>query len=129
MSADRLRGVIREADELGISIILLAGGEPLTRPEVLDITADHPNIAFPLFTNGLLIDGETIDKLAAQRHVVPVISLEGPISDYFSHLPFHTAAQEWDISEAAEKDMEALYRAIALRINDLMEIMHGDEVR
>jgi MoaA/NifB/PqqE/SkfB family radical SAM enzyme len=70
--------VIGEADELGISIMLLAGGEPLTRPEILDITADHPNIIFPLFTNGLLIDAETIDKLAAQKHVVPVISLEGP---------------------------------------------------
>ncbi len=40
MSADRLRGVIAEAEELGISIILLAGGEPLTRPEILDITTE-----------------------------------------------------------------------------------------
>jgi MoaA/NifB/PqqE/SkfB family radical SAM enzyme len=77
MSADRLRSVIAEADELGISIILLAGGEPLTRPEILDITVDFPNIIFPLFTNGLLIDERTIDKLEGQKHVVPVISLEG----------------------------------------------------
>jgi MoaA/NifB/PqqE/SkfB family radical SAM enzyme/predicted flap endonuclease-1-like 5' DNA nuclease len=77
ISADRLRSVFAEADELGMSIILLAGGEPLTRPEILDITADFPNIIFPMFTNGLLIDEHTADKLEGQKHVVPAISLEG----------------------------------------------------
>jgi MoaA/NifB/PqqE/SkfB family radical SAM enzyme len=77
MSADRLRSVFAEADELGMSIILLAGGEPLVRPDILDITADFPNIVFPMFTNGLLIDDRAIAKLARQRHVVPAISLEG----------------------------------------------------
>jgi MoaA/NifB/PqqE/SkfB family radical SAM enzyme len=77
MSADRLRGVLAEAEELGISIILLAGGEPLTRPEILDITADFSRIFFPLFTNGLLIDERLVGKLEGQKHVVPVISLEG----------------------------------------------------
>jgi MoaA/NifB/PqqE/SkfB family radical SAM enzyme len=77
MSADKLRSVIAEARDLGVSIILLAGGEPLTRPEILDITADFPEVIFPLFTNGLLIDDQIIAKLKTQRHVVPVISLEG----------------------------------------------------
>jgi MoaA/NifB/PqqE/SkfB family radical SAM enzyme len=57
--------------------MLIAGGEPLTRPEILDITADFTQIAFPLFTNGLLLDGKTIARLKKQRHVVPVLSLEG----------------------------------------------------
>ena len=77
MSAEKLRSVVAEADELGISIILLAGGEPLTRPEILDITADYPQIVFPLFTNGTLLDDAMIQRIKSQRHVVPVISLEG----------------------------------------------------
>jgi MoaA/NifB/PqqE/SkfB family radical SAM enzyme len=77
MSADRLRSVIAEAAEIGISIALIAGGEPLTRPEILDITADFPAVVFPLFTNGLLLDRETIERLKGQRNVVPVLSLEG----------------------------------------------------
>jgi len=77
MSASRLRAVVAEAAELGVSIMLIAGGEPLTRPEILDITGDYPQIAFPLFTNGLLLDDHTISILKKQRHVVPVLSLEG----------------------------------------------------
>jgi MoaA/NifB/PqqE/SkfB family radical SAM enzyme len=77
MSADKLRSVIAEADEMGISIILLSGGEPLARPEILDITRDFPGIIFPLFTNGLLINEEMITRFKKQRNVIPVISLEG----------------------------------------------------
>lgn len=77
MSADKLRSTIAEAEQMGIAIIVLAGGEPLTRPEILDITKDFPGIIFPLFTNGLLIDEEMIGKLKKQKNVVPIISLEG----------------------------------------------------
>jgi MoaA/NifB/PqqE/SkfB family radical SAM enzyme len=77
MSAEKLRRVVAEADELGVSIILLAGGEPLTRPEMLDITADYPQIVFPLFTNGTLLDEAMMQRIKSQRHVVPIISLEG----------------------------------------------------
>jgi len=77
MSADKLHSVIAEAQELGISIILLAGGEPLTRPEVLEITRDFPGIIFPLFTNGLLIDEQMAREFKRQRNLVPVLSLEG----------------------------------------------------
>ena len=81
MSIDRLRSVIAEAAEIGISIALIAGGEPLTRPEILDITEDFPTMVFPLFTNGLLLDRETIERLKGQRNVVPVLSLEGRETD------------------------------------------------
>ncbi len=77
MSESKLRGIMEEARELGISFILLAGGEPLVRPEVLNITKDFPEIIFPLITNGLLIDEELLTKLRGQQNVVPVISLEG----------------------------------------------------
>jgi MoaA/NifB/PqqE/SkfB family radical SAM enzyme len=77
MSPDKLRSVIAEARDLGVSIILIAGGEPLTRPEILDIIAEFPEIVFPLFTNGLLIDDEMVARFRKQRNLVPVISLEG----------------------------------------------------
>jgi len=77
LSDDRMRGVITEAKELGISFIVLAGGEPLIRPKILDITGDFPEIIFLVFTNGLLVDGEVFKKLKQQKNVVPIISLEG----------------------------------------------------
>lgn len=81
MPADKLRSLMHEADALGVSIVLLAGGEPLTRPEVLDIAAEHPGIVFPLFTNGMLMDEAVIDHLRRHRNIIPVLSIEGHQSD------------------------------------------------
>jgi MoaA/NifB/PqqE/SkfB family radical SAM enzyme len=77
MGPERLQKLFAEAAELGLSIILLAGGEPLMKPELLDITAKHPHIIFPLLTNGYLLDDALIARLKEQRHVIPMLSLEG----------------------------------------------------
>ena len=77
MSAEKLRSVIGEASELGTSVVLIAGGEPLVRPEIISITADYPDIVFPMFTNGLLLNDALIGNLRRQKNLVPVISLEG----------------------------------------------------
>ncbi|MFB0566817.1 MAG: radical SAM protein [Candidatus Aminicenantaceae bacterium] len=77
MSSDKLRSIISEARELGISFIVLAGGEPLVRPEITDIVKRFPEIIFLVFTNGLLIDDELLVKLEKLNNFVPVISLEG----------------------------------------------------
>lgn len=55
----------------------MAGGEPLSRPEIIDITAEFPEIIFLVFTNGTLLDDEWLAKLKQQRNFVPSISLEG----------------------------------------------------
>lgn len=77
MDSGRLRALLSEARDLGISIVLLAGGEPLTRPEILDLAGELPEIVFPLFTNGLLLNEAIAARLRRMRHVIPVLSLEG----------------------------------------------------
>jgi MoaA/NifB/PqqE/SkfB family radical SAM enzyme len=77
MSKDKLTATIAEAKELGVSFVMIAGGEPLVRQEILDITRDFPEITFLVFTNGLLLNADTINKLVKQRNFVPVISIEG----------------------------------------------------
>ncbi len=77
LSAERIRSLVGEADELGISFFVIAGGEPLVRPEIVEITRDYPHIVFLLITNGLLLDQPLIDRLASQRNTVPVLSIEG----------------------------------------------------
>ena len=81
MDDAKLQSVVAEAHDLGISIILLASGEPLTRPDILHITASHPEIIFPLFTSGLLIDPAMARQLSRQPQLVPVISLEGHVQE------------------------------------------------
>ncbi len=64
----------------------------------------------------------------AHQHVI--VSLQGPVSDYFPEVPFHTVALEWDLGEAPEtgdqQGQEALYRGLAVEIKDLMELLRGE---
>jgi MoaA/NifB/PqqE/SkfB family radical SAM enzyme len=77
LSSDKLRSIVAEADELGFSFFVVAGGEPLTRPEIIDIARDYPHIIFLIITNGMLLDAGMIEKLKEQRNTVPVLSIEG----------------------------------------------------
>ena len=86
---------------MGVSFILLAGGEPLMRPDVLKKAGMRKNILFPVFTNGTMINNDTLprcvegepvsempDKGEADRgtylqlfmdnrNLLPVLSMEG----------------------------------------------------
>lgn len=77
MTDDRLFALANEAEELGISIILIAGGEPLLRPVFFELAQKHPHILFLVFTNGLLINQAALKRFSQQRNLIPVISLEG----------------------------------------------------
>jgi len=65
----RLAQVFTEARDLGISIVLLAGGEPLVRLEILDLAVSIPEIIFPVFTNGILIDDALVSRLATAHNI------------------------------------------------------------
>jgi len=78
ISIERVSRLFKEARELGTSIIVIAGGEPLTRPEILDEAREYSDIIFPVFTNGVLIDQGMAMMLRYNRNIVPIISLEGP---------------------------------------------------
>lgn len=78
MSPEIFASVIDQAAELGVSVIVIAGGEPLVRQEeIFQIARAHPSILYPVFTNGLLIDEAMAEAMAACRNIVPVISFEG----------------------------------------------------
>lgn len=78
MSPAVLASVVEQAAELGVSIIVIAGGEPLVRQEeILALAGAHSHLLFPVFSNGLLIDDGTADRIARCRNIVPVISFEG----------------------------------------------------
>jgi MoaA/NifB/PqqE/SkfB family radical SAM enzyme len=81
MPESKLRSIFDEARELGISFSVIAGGEPLVRPEILEITDQHPEIISLMFTNGTLIDEQVLDRFQAQKNLVPVLSMEGREED------------------------------------------------
>ena len=69
--------IFAESKELGISFFLMVGGEPLMRPEVLREAAKYPEILFPVFTNGTIMNAEYLKLFRKNRNLVPVISVEG----------------------------------------------------
>ena len=77
LSAAEWSCVFDEADDLGISFILLAGGEPMLRRDVIAAAGERPNILFPIFTNGTYLDAEYFALFDRCRNLLPVMSLEG----------------------------------------------------
>lgn len=77
MSRKEWGRIFTEAENLGITAILLAGGEPMMRIDILEEAAKHPAIMFPVFTNGTMIGEKAMGLLTANRNVVPIISIEG----------------------------------------------------
>lgn len=78
MDESRLASIVAQAADLGVSVIVFAGGEPLLKKDViLTLAKAHPALLFAVFTNGQLIDTETADAFARLRNIVPVLSFEG----------------------------------------------------
>ena len=77
LSAAEWTAVFREAEALGVSFILLAGGEPMLRRDVVEAAGGMKNLLFPIFTNGTFLDDAAFDLLDRCRNLIPVLSIEG----------------------------------------------------
>ena len=77
LTSDEWLRIFREADELGVSFILLAGGEPMIRRDIIEAAGQMRNIIFPVFTNGTFIDERYFNLLDECRNLIPVLSIEG----------------------------------------------------
>ena len=77
LSDDEWDDIFSQAKEMGISFIVLAGGEPMIRKDVIVKASQHPEILFPIFTNGTLLDEDYLKLLDKNRNLVPVLSIEG----------------------------------------------------
>lgn len=69
--------VFDEAEELGVSFILLAGGEPMLRKGVIEAASEKKNILFPVFTNGTYMTESFFNLFDESRNIVPIMSIEG----------------------------------------------------
>ena len=69
--------IFSEASDIGISFILIAGGEPFLRREIIEAASEFPNIIFPIFTNGTMMDEKYLELFDQYRNLIPVLSIEG----------------------------------------------------
>lgn len=78
MDGVTLERVVGEGNALGVSFMLLAGGEPLVRKDdIFRIARRNPQVIFPVFTNGTLIDDKVLNLFQRTHNVFPIISIEG----------------------------------------------------
>ncbi len=77
LTAEEWQKIFDEACELGIGFILLAGGEPFMRRDIISIAAKTPDILFPIFTNGTMVDDEYLKLFDKNRNLLPILSIEG----------------------------------------------------
>jgi MoaA/NifB/PqqE/SkfB family radical SAM enzyme len=77
LSAEKWEDIFTQARQMGVSFIVLAGGEPMMRYDVIKKAAGFPEILFPIFTNGTLLSDEHMKLLDENRNLVPVLSMEG----------------------------------------------------
>lgn len=77
LTDEQWSAIFDEADELGISFILLAGGEPMLRRGVIEAAGQKGNILFPIFTNGTYIDERYFALFDKYRNLIPIMSIEG----------------------------------------------------
>ena len=70
---------------------------------------------------------ELTNKEMVEKHVI--VSLQGPVREYFPTLPFHTTGLEWTVGGGEDAgttpQLEAVYGEIAVRVRDLMETLRG----
>ena len=77
LTDDEWNGIFDQAQQIGVSFVLLAGGEPMLRRGVVERAAEHREILFPVFTNGTLLSDSMLRLLDEHRNLVPIVSIEG----------------------------------------------------
>ena len=77
LSSEEWEDIFTQAKDLGISFIVLAGGEPMIREDVIIKASKFDEILFPIFTNGTLLNKDYLKLFDENRNLVPIFSIEG----------------------------------------------------
>jgi MoaA/NifB/PqqE/SkfB family radical SAM enzyme len=78
LSEAEIRRVLDDCRSIGAYFVVVSGGEPyLLKDMWLRIFADYDDMFFLTYTNGTLLDQETVDALARLGNVAPGMSVEG----------------------------------------------------
>ena len=77
LSAEEWEDIFSQAKDIGISFIVLAGGEPMIRLDVIEKASRFDEILFPISTNGTLLNEDYLKLFDENRNLVPIFSIEG----------------------------------------------------
>lgn len=105
LSYDDMDSLVTQAEDLGIHMFMMTGGEPLVRKrDILKLAEKHNHSLYNIFTNASLIDDNFCKEVQRLGNIVFSISLEG-------YQPDTNDARRGDGSfEEASRAMDLLHK-------------------
>ncbi|MCH4887782.1 radical SAM protein [Acidaminobacter sp. JC074] len=77
ISIEKVDSLFEEMKSLGIYWVIILGGEPFFKDEMMKLYEKHHDMYFTPFTNGSLFDENLADELKRLGNIMPMSSLEG----------------------------------------------------
>ncbi len=78
LSEEEIDGILAQCRRIGVYFVVVSGGEPYIMKDVwLRLFKKYNDIYFLTYTNGTLLDEQTVRTLARLGNVAPAISVEG----------------------------------------------------
>jgi len=77
LSTAELDALLDEAERLGVQAIVVTGGEPLLRDDVIGLIKHHRWLFFVMITNGSCVTPETARRIAKCGNLVVLVSIDG----------------------------------------------------
>jgi radical SAM protein with 4Fe4S-binding SPASM domain len=130
LTTEEIKDLLRSAKELGAVSVSIGGGEPLMRPDYLDIIkyALSLDLLVALGTNGTLVD----EKIAESLSKLPIkvqISLDGARKETHDRIrgdgSFDSAVRGIDnlIEKGMGKDIVIAFTPMSLNVSDVPELI------
>ncbi|MDO4647685.1 MAG: radical SAM protein [Eubacteriales bacterium] len=126
LTDEEWKKIFDEASDMGIGFILLAGGEPFIRRDIIKKAAERPDILFPIFTNGTMVDEEYLKLFDKNRNLVPILSIEGG-QETTDHRRGNGVYEKLNSSMQRMKDAGVLFGASVTVTTENMEEVLSDE--
>jgi len=77
MTTELLQSIVDQANDMGVYLFTILGGEPFVREDLFDFCGANPDAFFQIYTNGTLLDDDKIARMAKIGNVAPMLSIEG----------------------------------------------------
>ena len=81
LTSAELDSLLTEAEAAGLLAVVVTGGEPLMRADLLEIIKAHQKLLFILITNGSLMTSESARHIKKSGNIVVLVSIEGSSAD------------------------------------------------
>ncbi len=81
LSTSELDALLSEAEDLGVVSVVVTGGEPFMRDDLVDLMARHRGLLFVPITNGSLLTPAVARLIARSQNVLLLVSVEGFAAD------------------------------------------------